>query len=224
MDSLFKKLGIYDLMGVWAPGAIISVYSAFTLKLISSKVMEVLEISNKTALILLITVVSYLIGVILHEVGKLFTSRFDKSFNFKLMNISGCMNRGPFKRIYYDYFKSINNTMGKKHYESLRFEEVYLKLKYTDKIDISRLNKYHSIYGLSRGLFIGIIFHIVICLISIHFVKVPIHHSILIVDVILAFLFLIRTKRYFYDWIKNAYIQYYYVIESGNRTHEGANK
>lgn len=78
MDGIFGKFSLYDFMGIWGPGAISLFYFSFT---VNDHITSFLESCNITwpslsetpLLILLYTIVAYIIGMVLHELGHWFS-------------------------------------------------------------------------------------------------------------------------------------------------------
>ena len=90
MDKVFEKIGIYDIMGLWMPGVIITTYGVLTLEPIVVWLYKTLKIASynlehDAIYVLLFTVVAYTVGSVLHELGKIL---FDATNSFNLRNIS----------------------------------------------------------------------------------------------------------------------------------------
>lgn len=100
MDKAFEKLGIYDFFGIWIPGALTVTYYLFTLRdffyhLFSHLRIEQNGLSGNFLLIILYTAIAYLVGVILHELGKIIV---DKTSFMRIsgINISVTKDKQPF--------------------------------------------------------------------------------------------------------------------------------
>lgn len=100
MDKAFEKHGIYDFFGIWIPGAITVTYYLFTLRVFFYHFFSRLRIeqnglSGNFLLIILYTAIAYLVGVILHELGKIIV---DKTSFMQISgtNISVTKDKQPF--------------------------------------------------------------------------------------------------------------------------------
>ena len=92
------------------------------------------------------------------------------------------------------------------------FKKAYLCLKYDEEITTRRVDTYHSIYGLSRRLSVAFILHIAIVFFSNISSFASIHILLILVDVVLVLIFYCKAYRFYMNWIKNTYIQYYLCI------------
>lgn len=82
MDSIFNKFGIYDFMGIWGPGAIFVTYFSLTLHdpilyFLRSNGVSNPGFSDSHLVIIVYTAIAYMVGVILHELGRLFADVFN---------------------------------------------------------------------------------------------------------------------------------------------------
>ena len=82
MDSIFNKFGIYDFMGIWGPGAIFVTYFSLTLHdpilyFLRSNGVSNPGFSDSYLFIILYTAIAYMVGVVLHELGRLFADVFN---------------------------------------------------------------------------------------------------------------------------------------------------
>ncbi len=208
MDTIFQKFQAYDFMGVWAPGAVFCVYCNFTF---NSQLQE-LFLSDVSHYILLYTGIAYLIGVLFHELGKFITDIIKPFFDF---NRYSCLQKLKLRNnknshwfiprsFQYNYRKILldcNVT------PSVPFDKAYTTLKYTKDVSLQRVNTYHSVYALSRGILIGVIAHL--CL---SFIFHPNYFMFYIIfDAFLIFIFFCRTVRYFISWVMNVFIQYDFI-------------
>ncbi|MGN0621074.1 MAG: hypothetical protein ACI4I9_04325 [Porcipelethomonas sp.] len=218
MNSVFEKLGIYDFMGIWAPGAITVTYYLFSFYIVVNRIINESGISAKYVHILLFTAVAYILGVIFHEIGKIIVDCIPNFFNAEIYTLDyreGNYNKkpkNPFRLIKRDFKRNIDSYSIE---PKVNFEKALATLRNSDS-DIGRINTYHSIYALARGCFVGIIFHILTMVILLIAGEVTVKILWWIIpDVLLGTLFFIRSHRYFVSWIKNTYIQYYFYINRG---------
>ena len=76
MDKVFEKIGIYDIMGLWMPGVIITTYGVLTLQSVVEWFYKMFKIASfglepKAIYVLMFSVVAYTVGTVLHELGKI---------------------------------------------------------------------------------------------------------------------------------------------------------
>ncbi len=231
MDKIFEKFGLYDFMGIWGPGAISVTYYLFAPNFLLWKLFSTIKIAHyniaKSYLLLfLYTAVAYTVGVVLHELGKLFFDTLS-IFDFEKINFfdeKQIKKKAffPFKRIRYDY----NRTISHINKDGINLKDVILSsteinffasrkmLKYNKEIDSKRVDTYHSVYALSRSLFIAFTIHIILTVCSVLAYFDMINLIIILIDLILAYIFFCRAYRYFLYWIKNTYVQYFFCIYS----------
>ncbi len=231
MDKAFEKLGLYDFFGIWIPGALTVTYYLFTLRDYFYHIFSFLKISQNgipsyLLIIILYTAVAYIVGVILHEIGKIIAD-ITTIFNFHTINsriknlsVSKCPRTNVFKRIQYEYKNSLEKNDIKLE-NIVDFDKAISYLKYNGRITTKRIDTYHAIYALSRSLSLCFLGHLLLLLFIIIktsiiaiintielWVLVP-YAFLCIIDITLLFLFFLRTYRYFHSWIKNIFIQYY---------------
>ncbi len=213
MDKVFEKFGVYDIIGIWIPGALTVTYFLLTMRdslsnLFSEIGIDINGLSDDYIMIIIYTAVAFFIGIILHEIGKIIA---DLIPCFELSNINTriyekeikkCPRVLVFKRIKYEYQQAHikNRIVRNKKVED--FEKAISVLKYNKDVSTSRVDKYHSIYALSRSLCLCFIIHAI-------FVLFNWNTLLFITDILLACLFYLRTYRYFHSWVKNVYLQYY---------------
>lgn len=186
MDGALKKIGIYDFMGIWGPGAITVAYYSFSL---GSPIKEFLckfnivqfNLSEKYTLLLLYTAIAYIVGIVLHEVGKLLKIIIDKLWPER-----------------------------KSKYNDDKFGNAARYLKYTQGIDTHQYDTYHSVYALARSMCISFVVHIVILFICLFTNYINVYTFIFFsyLDKFLAILFFCRTYKYYKMWIKHTFLQY----------------
>lgn len=81
-------------------------------------------------------------------------------------------------------------------------------ISYLKHNDLTRVvDKYHSLYGLNRGILVGLSIHLLFSCVMIFFVC---NKSLcfIIFDIYAIYIFYIRTYRYYTSWIKNVFVQY----------------
>lgn len=231
MDKLLSNFGIYDIMGIWVPGAIAVTYYFFTAFQFFQSLFQKLSILSHGLqqgylLIFLYTIVAYTVGIVLHELGKYSYDllKWFNSENISYFNLKSTKKPAFrfFKRMKYDYNKSIDivnknnislNSLLIAKKPKLCFEEARSHLKYNNtNINLKRIDVYHSIYALSRSLSIAFLIHIIIVIISLSKYFETINWSFILIDILCAFLFLCRAYRYYLSWVKNTFIQYFLCI------------
>lgn len=215
MDSIFEKFGIYDFVGIWIPGALTVTYYLFTLSSLFTKALksfgiQKIAISKDFLIVILYTAVAFFVGIVLHEIGKILA---DIVPWFCLSDINTRMYKKDIqkrpvlllKRIRYEYQQAHKKNDIVKNNQVVDFDKAISSLKYNEKVNTKRIDKYHSIYALSRSLFLCFLIHaIIICFYWNLF--------LFITDLFLMLLFFVRTYRYFYSWVKDVYLQYYKTI------------
>lgn len=225
MDRAFEKLGIYDFFGIWIPGALTVTYYLFTLRDCFYQILTFLGINQNgldsgVLIALLYTAVAYIVGVILHELGKIFAD-FISLFDFSNVN-KRIKNRNlkerpnwyrVFRKIDYEYQEALAQNGITDMDNIIGFDKAISYLKYNETISTKRIDTYHAVYALSRSLCLCFIGHSV-CI----WLSLLCNNNILscicifIVDCSCVLLFIIRTYRYFHTWVKNVYIQYYQAL------------
>lgn len=225
MDGIFSKLGLYDFMGIWGPGAIFVTYFTFTLH---QPVHDFFThcgiinpgITSSNLLILLYTAVAYSIGVALHESGRCIANLFGL-FHARDIHGRSEIPQKPiairmFKCIQWEYQENIKSVIPKEVYEKMSFNKAISYLKYRSNKHTSRIDTYHSIYALARSLTLMFLMHSLALLIS--FVQgYPISIWFFLSDLILTLLFFIRSYRYHHFWVESVFTQYFYCLDSGEK-------
>lgn len=234
MENLFEKIGIYDFMGVWGAGAITTCYFFVTFVHIKSiDIIGTLQQFNADFSLLIIfffCVASYLVGAVLHEIGRraceLFPSTFDIRYITDLKTKCKksskrkvrfkCIRRfclALFCPIKYRKQRLFEQVREFNDDQSVDEKAAYLKHKSATKA----IDKYHSIYGLTRGILTGFCLHIIGFLSWLIMKSVPISNleiGVITVDFLAICLFFIRTYRYYTTWIKNILIQFEFYHNS----------
>ncbi len=221
MDEVVEKFGIYDLMGIWGPGAITVTYFYFTMNsniimIFRSLNIILPNISEQYKLIILYTAVAYVTGIILHETGRLITEHLKcfRTQKIKKLAYNGEISRGIGYRIKNQYKKIIEETIHDEiEYREMKFDEAISYLKYVSQTGTTQIDKYHSIYALARSLSICFMSHAAIYSIGTIIANNAgkITCIVVIFDLIMLFLFWERSYRYFCMWVRNVFIQYYLV-------------
>lgn len=225
MDTIAEKFSLYDFVGIWGPGAVTVTYYLFTTRSFFSEFFADIDISREEfsqvyLLIFLYTAVAYTIGIILHELGKWI---YEGPFLFKERKITTGININdksmfpPIRQIQEEYEETIKCIIQPKEWpkffaSNMCFKKAYLCLKYDEKTTTGRVDTYHSIYGLSRSLFVAFVLHIGIVILSNVSTFPSIHILLILVDVALILIFYCKAYRFYLNWIKNTYIQYYLCI------------
>lgn len=222
MDKVFEKFGLYDFMGIWGPGAIFCVYFTYSYSDLVKNILFATDLNVALEYFLFYIGIAYFVGVVFHEVGKWFVDKIKPLFDFdryrqierlKLKETTKWCLFTP-RALQYRYVKILSECDA---LPQVSFDKAYSKLKYGKRVDRKRINVYHSVYGLSRGIFIGLIVHFVISLILLVIELVGGYASssewFVIVDLPLIYIFFCRTVRYFISWVMNVYIQFKFVID-----------
>ena len=218
MDKALENFGIFDFMGVWGPGAITVTYFYFTMQnnfVTGMKFFDITlpKVSEPYSLLILFTAVAYVVGVILHELGKFVAdalSLFDKATVKGLAYNQDANFAGVFGPIKKEYQAAIVKEIpNEKFYNNTSFDEAYAFLKYASKAGTKRIDKYHSICAFSRSLSICFAIHALVELIVSVVQKHPVNFGMLVLDSFLGLLFWVRTYRYYSSWIRNTLVQYY---------------
>ena len=236
MDKVFEKIGIYDIMGLWMPGVIITTYGVLTLEPIVKWLYETLKISSfgldrNAIYILMFTVVAYTVGTVLHELGKILFDRWDSLNMQKVSYFDGIDQRPAWfkirKQIQWEY--NIHIASIKKGHISLRAlledgidgEKITVSMannKLTYKYGRpEKIGKTHAIYGLNRSLLIGFVIHLLtmVCMaIFMHSRGLEFSWSLcvclVLLDAALILVFFVRSYRYLLAYVRNVYIQYFF--------------
>lgn len=231
MDKVLEKFGIYDFMGIWGPGALTVTYYFFTLRPFFLSAFEKVGISkgiltSNQIVWILYTAVAYVIGVILHELGKLITDSipiFDiRGFTNRISDFKKQISKNkrdkkclfkPFKNIKIEVLSAFDqNNIPYNRNNIEGFEKALNDLKYNNNVNTRRIDTYHSVYALSRSLLLCFAINFVLLIIDCSFTERLLNWPIITTDVLLCILFFIRAYRYFHSWVKNVYVQYYYEI------------
>lgn len=223
LDKLIEKVGIYNFFGIWFAGAAFLVYAPTTIMWIVHynilSELQKFQESFSVVFIFLFSILAYLLGTIFQEIGKWMLDSFKNNFNIKKLsdvaftkydynaipNTFKLCHPVQYRKAEFSY--QVNKLLKITKESDLDFDEILAHNKAKNKTKL--FDKYHSYYGLSRGLFIGFITHLILLCFFLIFYEVNIVRVIacLIIDVLLMIIFYIRTYRYYLIWVQNVFIQ-----------------
>lgn len=228
LDKVFEKIGIYDIMGLWMPGVIITTYGVLTLQSVVEWVYKTFKIASfglepKAIYVLMFSVVAYTVGTVLHELGKIIFEIFEPLNLQKISYFGGIANRPTglkiIKQIQWEYnvqidsIKINNNKLSDQlNNGEVTFSMAHNALRY--KYGLSeRIGKTHAMYGSSRSLLMGFCIHLIITVWAMYngLAVVP---WICGLDVALVSMFAIRSYRYLLFFARNVYVQYFFCEHS----------
>lgn len=223
MKDFLNKLGLYDYLGIWWPGAISVTYYLLTLQSPLRKLFQFIGMEDPGFkqghwVIILYTVIAYMIGVILHETGKLFSDCVLRLRARKCQNNAYNPTKSSifFRGIRNDFATSIEETIPEGVYKRITFHQANYGLRFNRNADKKKIESYHAVYALSRSLFLCFLSHSIAECFAVSAAYVTGRNALfmIIMDIILMILFGIRTVRYYYSWIKNLIIHYYFECKS----------
>lgn len=215
MKDIFDRIGVYDFFGICGAGTIFIIYSFCTELYINQKNMyeaiEKISSVNSIFMIIVFLILSYFIGTIFHEIGKLIVERIK---DFRVPSIGITLETNKFKRPYKGIYKLNPLNKIRKDFKS-HVEKVDPTIKFHYALSYFKnkgcstlLDKYHSLYGLSRGIFVGCLVHILlICLFHFNVLNMRIFR-IIILDLLLSGIFFCRSYRFYLVWVQNVFIQH----------------
>lgn len=152
-------------------------------------------------------IIFYTIGLILHSIASLLVEL--PIFHFKTGNVTKTYESKIFKFRWKKKYV-LENKCIKKDTLDRGFQNCYncLKMRNLTK----RADKYHSIYGMARSLSVGYS----LLLINMFFNDVGNYDfKKIAIYAILAMLFYVRAKKYFYRWVESIFIQYQFEKRKG---------
>lgn len=213
MGVIFEKFGLFDFLGIMGPGIMSTAYYSLSYWIVTGD-DNIWGIKSSFISIISLLMLSYLYGIILHEIGKLLFDDFERfnseTIKNKLLNSSS----KPRFKMEREFKENMNEICG--FVEIYNFNYILGRIKYSD-CDKRRIDSYHSIYGQARGLMISFILHILtlllLCLIKPETIanqKKLYLGFIIAFDSIMIILFFIRAYRYFLTWIRNVYIMFFF--------------
>ena len=215
MDKPFEHIGLYDFWCIFGAGAVILTCGLLAvivdLDCLTDIFKHLATFQSDWSLLFIFfyIIVSYIIGLVLHSVSKF-------AAHILSFNIEKATKRSRFEECKVKWFKNffvdtlqkhlykyiVNNTRIKQKINQDNFDECYDYLKNKDKT--KRTDKYHSLYGMSRGLFAGFFLLPFILLVY------NIHNIFTYLFIVLAVIFLLRAKKYYYKWVECVFIEYKY--------------
>ena len=218
MSDLLKNFGMYDIMGVWAPGSISLLYILFTIICIHNidiiSILKGFQSDFSIMFIFLFCILAYCLGVVYHEIGK---AIHDLKPPFTFHTLLKLRNKKHLN-VFIKRFITLTST------ECCPFENlnmtVYDALESVKRknANISSIEKSRSIYGFSRSLMISFVMHVF--LLCIYVCKsYLINMAFWIADLFFIALFLFRTIRYYYIWIQKT-LNCYATINIEEKTDE----
>lgn len=223
MKDFLDKLGLYDYLGIWWPGAISVTYYLLTLQSPLRKLFQFIGMEDPGFkqghwVIILYTVIAYMIGVILHETGKLFSDWVLRLRAKKCQNNAYNPTKSSvfFRGIRNDFATSIEETIPEGVYKTITFHQANYGLRFNRNADKKKIESHHAVYALSRSLFLCFLSHSIAEVIAFCTDCVTGRNALIMIstDIFLIILFGIRTVRYYYSWIKNLIIHYYFECKS----------
>lgn len=194
IDKIFEKFGLYDLWGVWGPGAVFVTWSLATLQTLL-KAFGIPQMDDGQIVTVLYTVVTYACGVVLHEIGNLLMYPLRKPLEKKLYGPNGRL-----KDALSVMEQKTGGSVEKNLHQKDAFTRALAELKYTTESGIDKVEKYHAIYGMARSVCAAFVVHAVLSGFFLH------DWNLVILDMILAALLLNRAIRYRIDWVVNVCI------------------
>ncbi len=220
MGDIVNKFKIYDVLGIWLTGIIsLAYYLIATIIMFNYDFWGLLKSFNSDYSILFIfmfLIIAYLFGTVEHEIGKWIA---DGSKKYNVKNITDVKTKCLIHHKSVDNFNERieqlnNNAFYKRDKGKTTFDEANSYFKHLGKTDL--IDRYHSFYGFSRGLFVGFVFYTAFCLalllanlicnINLNIIIISIT---LVLTIFLTLLFAVRTYRTYLEWVKNVFIQYY---------------
>lgn len=219
MKDILNKTGIYDFWGICGTGAISIIYYAITRIYISDKsIIEAIEFISKNDSIMLIfvfLVFSYFVGLVCHEIGKTLTEKCSEIFDIVELDDAIKEIKSPNKLKFLHKFILSNKMCDKFILHTKKIEhkttmyDALSLLRNCEKTTIT--DRYHSIYGLCRGIWVGFLGQTILSLVSIltHCTQISFKQIlVLLVNAVLSILFYRKMYRFYLAWAKNVFIQY----------------
>ena len=221
MDKLFEHVRPYDFLGIWGSGIIVIIYSIFTGVVIAEvdflSVFKEYQSDYSLLIIFILSVAAYFVGTILHEAGKMFCDFFFAAPE-EVIKGEKPGKRGKWnvvRLIRYDFYETTAAGISEyKQKEKVVSDEekaavlelMIAELKNSDAAKI--IDRYHALYGLTRGIMMGILIHLItmVVLIFSHFGTAMLVVTLL--DLILLAILMLRSYRYYLGWIKCVLNQY----------------
>ena len=234
LDGALKKFGIYDFLGIYIAGAVITAHLTVSFPCIVDAILtrfcEALTLNGNGETLKFIFVfitLAYPLGVIFHELGKIL---FDLFPSYKIKNVVAKIEtiivteKCPkisnkeipfFNKKYKSSAESLLPYYRKcckgKQSAFVPFEIARSEIKYKDKRGTTRIDKHHAVYAFARSMFLyfSLNFFVGVIYCIGHNCSCAFSTILLVSDFVFAVLFLIRTKRYYISFVKNTYLQYF---------------
>ena len=217
MDKVLDKVKVYDFFGIWGPGVVFAVYGivsfSFVFRYDLLSYLKDFQSDFSLLIIFFICVLSYLLGTVFHEIGKLVCDRIFKQPDELIRKSESKEELVSCKRQKNDFFRGVKaykkyREDGDKSDTPESFDVIVEKLKVANMTGVT--DRYHALYGMMRGLFIGFAFMTIATGIALFFAKFSDWNIVLLAaDVFLLLLFMERTYRYYLNWIRHTLSQYY---------------
>lgn len=226
MDSLLSKLGIYDILGYLIPG-FLGIYSAKVLYQDIFNFKFPLNLSDGFVGSVIFLVISYFVGIILHEISQIVQERFMKpiwggfpSERFLLIEDPLCSKKE--KESYYQMAATVFNidmSSVDKAKSQLVFDRCRTALQIAGKDERSQL--FNTYYGMFRnfttGTLVCSIVHIIfsgIYLFNLLIYSVKITNDISffltgVLFIVSTIILLRRTKRFGETYVKYVFRGFY---------------
>lgn len=213
MDGALGKFSLYDFMGIWGPGAISLFYFTFTLKmpiikLLNACNLEFPSLSENALLILLYSIVAYIIGMTLHELGHWLCGILITIKHLLKKPIDTIKQLRLFVDIKH-FFMTTDEILDEARlkYDSSEttkcasFDDILTLLKRNASSGTLRIDKYHAVYAMARSIMIMAMVHFCVVYIASSY-GYYISPFISYLDIVIFLMFFIRTCRYYSHWVE----------------------
>ncbi|MDD6564614.1 MAG: hypothetical protein PUF08_06000 [Clostridiales bacterium] len=206
MEKLFEHIAIYDFWSIFGAGAVIGTSATIVLY---DNFNDFISFDKDLQLfyIFIAIIIFYIIGLILHSIASLAVEL--PVFSFKTSNVTVPIKNNAIRKYRWKNKYVVGNQCINQETLDKGFKNCYNYLKLNNLT--KRVDKYHSIYGMARSLSVGYILISIKLLINNNFNCY--NFKCLTACLILAILFFIRAKKYFYRWIELVFIQYQFEKE-----------
>ena len=233
MDSFLSKLGLYDFMGIWGPGAITVTYFAFTLFEPIDALRQKAGILNPGfseayLVVILYTVVAYTVGVTLHGIGDFVGMLIGiyKNTNSKSSeeNSEEKWYKGIIELIGKNLEDGTQNSnsdqesVGEKEGRtgSKSIAEMVDELKYDKNINTKRIDTFEAVYAMARSLSFCFILHFIAYVVLwLMGCFRPTSIILIGIDLVLGMMFALRAYKHWIAW-KNTVTRQYQIHYKDN--------
>jgi len=212
MDKVFDNVKAYDFFGIWGAGIITLMYGIVSYAVIFQNNIFLFfrdfQADYSLLLIFCLSVMAYFIGTLIHEVGKWIYGAVLQPDTL----IALAVKEDVFlffkhqKKVLFSYVQTYYGHILDENGTPTQFSEMieYLKAKGQSKV----IDRYHALYGLMRGLLVGIflVFGMSVFMLILHGTVYCI--CLVITDIVIFWILLIRTYRYYISWIGHTIAQY----------------